>query len=149
MRVVWLRSGLVVIVVGMIMATASRARIWSGPARGLWTEAVSHSPEKPRPWINLAQTSHEGDRLAIKRLEHAIALSLTPARQRLEGPMRVTDHVRLNLAILHAQAGRYEEALALTAIIQPRIEGRASIVNQMERQWRLAQTHGAALSAAF
>jgi Tfp pilus assembly protein PilF len=39
---------------GLALVTYSRATDWQDERR-LWATAVAHSPEKPRPWINLGQ----------------------------------------------------------------------------------------------
>ena len=124
------------------LSTATRVHVWSSE-RQLWVEAVRHSPEKPRPWINLgAEYGRDGaELLAAEAFQRAADLSLQPARLAVEGPMRGRHVALMNLAILRANAGRYDEALALIAEIQPRAES-GSLVQLLERQWRDEQQHG-------
>lgn len=134
-------AGLIVV---MTVSTAQRAHIW-GRERALWLEAVAHSPAKPRPWINLGvEHVRDGAKLSARQAYHtAIALSRDPRRERVEGPMRARHVALLNLALLEADAGRYDEAFALTAQIQPRAtQAVNSIVTRVEAQWRAEQTHG-------
>ena len=143
MRRTALRGAVVVMAGSLLVVTASRVHVWSGSDRGIWAEAVAHSPDKPRPWINLGrQYALDGaDRLAAEAFTHALALSGQWSRVS-ERPMRGHDVARLNLALLRAKHGRYDEALTLTAPIQPRAEGRHSIVNVLEAQWRDERQHG-------
>lgn len=127
----------------MVLATIGRVQIWrSGPA--IWMDAVRHSPDKPRPWVHLGAqfARQDAPELAAWAFSQAVDLSRDPRRQRVEGPMRIRHVALVNLAIYHATAGRYDEALRLTAEIQPRAEGRESPVTRMEQQWRDEQRHG-------
>lgn len=133
-----------VVVIGVwLVTTTSRLARW-GSELALWQEAVIHSPQKPRPWINwggqLARAGH--DRLARDAYARAMVLASDPQRARIEGPMRGRHVAMLNLAILQAKTGQYDEALALTAQIHPRRDGRASLVNRLETQWRAEREHG-------
>lgn len=133
-----IKLGLVVVGAWMVLTTAGRVQVWSGPERGLWHEAVAHSPQKPRPWVNLGNQylADGADVLAAEAYTAAAALALAPQRARVEGPMRGRHVALLNLAILRAQHGRVAEALALTAEIQPRGRHGYSLVDHLEAQWR-------------
>ena len=142
------------IVVGLWMGltTIDRIHVWGGGDRALWREAVAHSPEKPRPWINLGTqyARDEADAMAFHAYIQAVRLSLDPRRQRVNGSMRGGDVARLNIAILHARHGRYDEALAWTAQIHSRAteyRGHRSLVTLLEGQWRNEQAHGGPPSA--
>ena len=144
----WVLRGVVVVLgVSLPLSTAARIQTWSDE-RLLWREAVAHSPEKPRPWINLGvQLARIGaDDLAAQAYQQAAALALAPDRVAVEGPMRYRHVALLNLAFWHVQQGRYDDAFALTAEIQPRAEdGRQSPVTRLETQWRDEQRHGGPL----
>ena len=135
------RSALVVAGAVMVLATAARVHVW-GAERLLWQDAVRHSPEKPRPWINLGRLEalDGADAVAARAFVTAAVLARQPDRFRIEGPMRGGEVARFNLAVLRATQGRYDEALALTATIQPRSDH--SRVTFLERQWRSEQQHG-------
>ena len=142
------RGAVVAIMVSLPVITAARVHVWGDPLT-IWAEAMRHSPEKPRPWMNYGVAlTREGqtDRAAWAFTE-ALELAQRPERVRVEGPMRGIDQARLNLAIVHANAGRYIQALALTGEIQPRADHGRSIVNHLERQWRIEQVQGS--SSAF
>lgn len=127
---------------GMLLATSTRITVWADPCH-VWRDAVTHSPEKPRPWVHVgAQCGRDDEAVAVAAFRRAVALSDHSDRRRVEGPMRVGHVARLNWAIVVANRGQYADALALTAEIQPRAEGRASPVNRMESQWRDEQRHG-------
>ena len=142
-RFLFARIGLSVVGIGMVLTTGARVQVWRGGDLTLWQEAVRHSPEKPRPWINLgAAWQAEG------QLERAAAAFQTAAwwaddpSRRSETAMRARDVARLNLALLFVQQGRYEEALAMTLTIQPRPDGRSSLMNRLEAQWQDERARG-------
>lgn len=145
MRIV--RSALVVVGIAMVLATAARVQVWSGPERGIWMPAVRHSPEKPRPLINLGRmfAIDGADDLAANAFLRAADLAADPRRLAFEGPTRALDSARLNLALIRAQQGRFTDALALTERIQPR--GTPSLVTLLEAQWRVALASGSSSSA--
>lgn len=135
------RGAVVVLGLCLLLSTAARVQTWGSPWH-LWATAVAHSPEKPRPRINLAREyeARGAEGLAAYEYRQAISLSHHAARMRVEGPMRSGDVARLNLARLSAAAGRYDEALTLLAAIQPRPA--RSWVTFLERQWRHERAHG-------
>ena len=135
------RSLVVVVMASLPIATAARLHTRYSE-QAIWAAAVAHSPEKPRPWINLGRQyalSGANDQ-AMTALAHAIALADRPERFRVEGAMRGHHTARLNLALLVAAEGRYTEALRLTEPIQPRAFGQASLVTTLETQWQHAIT---------
>lgn len=134
---------MVVVAVSLPVMTTARLQVWSDESR-LWADAVAHSPEKPRPWLNLgrAYALDGATDLAIWATERGLARSRDPRRQRVDGPMRVTHVALLNLAMLHAEAGRYDDALRLTVQIQPRADPWVSLVTMLEAQWQAAQARG-------
>ena len=144
-----LRSLLVGLWVLLPLSTAGRLQVWQGGALALWTEAVAHSPEKPRPWINYGRALADvgADDLSGDAYRTALDLASQPRRARVEGPMRQREVALWNLALAAAAEGRYPEALALSAQIQPRPSGRASLVTRLEQQWRDEQAHGGRSSA--
>ena len=130
----------VVILIGIwwVLTTATRVEVW-GDEPAVWAEAVAHSPAKPRPWINYGRMrpTLEAQAEAFTR-----ARQLAPGRAWLEGPMRGGDVATLDLAIVRAEQGRYDEALALTATIghrRPRADG-GSIVDVLETTWHAERT---------
>lgn len=129
------RSALVVVGIGLLLITASRLQIRHSE-RAIWQQAVAHSPEKPRPWVNLGrQYALDGAAAsAADAYRTAIDLAEQPARLRVEGAMRGHHTARLNLALLHADQGQFADALTLTAPIHPR--ARVSLVTMLETQWR-------------
>lgn len=137
-----LRSVVVVAGIVMILATAARVQVWSGHERGIWMGAVQHSPEKPRPLINLGRmyAIDGADDIAAGLFLEAAALADNPRRLAVEGPTRALDSARLNLALIRAKQGRLTDALALTERIQPR--GTPSLVSLLEAQWRVALASG-------
>lgn len=124
----------------LALSSVQRVSVWGSEA-ALWDEAARHGPNKPRPWINLGAVyarHGETDR-AIAAYRHAVALSRDPRRDRIEGPMRGRHVALLNVAVLLAQGGQYDAALALTTEIQPRAhqyEGRPSFLDIVEAGWR-------------
>lgn len=125
------------VMVCLPMITAARLQLRHSE-RAIWQDAVAHSPEKPRPWVNLGrQYALDGaTAMAAEAFRAAIVLAEQPDRLRVEGPMRGHHTARLNLALLHAAEGRFADALVLTTPIQPRAFGRASLVTTLETQWR-------------
>ena len=132
--------------------TVSRVSVW-GSEEWLWREAAAHSPEKPRPWINYgrALSQREAHVAATVAFEQAALLSVPRARQRLDGPMRVMDLARLNLAITLAAQGRYSEALGHAATIRDRRSDEAggSRVEVLEHEWQHVLIHGLQPFAGF
>ena len=135
------RSALVVVGAFMALITAQRVHVW-GEERLLWMEAVAHSQESPRAWTNLGQhyATTGADAIAMTCFERALQFASMPIRQATDRTTRSSDLARLNLAVLTARQGRYDEALSLTALIQPR--STPSWVSFLERQWRSAQRTG-------
>ena len=137
---------LAVLIAGVAIRPSGRVQVW-GDDPQLWADAVAHSPQKPRPWINygrlLALAGRGDDAAAAYRR----ALELAPPRDRWEGALRTADVARLNLALQAVDQGRYAEALAWTAQIQRRAEGRLSLVTRLEQQWRDEQAQGGSSSA--
>lgn len=134
------RGLLVVVAVSLPVATTARVRVW-GDEQRLWTEAVAHSPSKPRPLMNLARqyALHGSDRLAMLAYQRAVGLTEGAEREAIEGPMRVRHQALFNLAMLTANAGDYREALRMTAEIQPR-DPTWSQTTALEASWRAAIT---------
>ena len=128
------RGAVVVVLLSLGLSTATRVYVWGDGSR-LWAEAVRHSPEKPRPWINRAREyqMRGNDVAAWRDLRHALTLSQIPRRDRLEGPMRPADAARLGMALIWANRGDYREALRISAQIRPRNPG--SFVNAVEARW--------------
>lgn len=132
------RALLLVVGVSLPLTTTARLHVW-GDERLLWTEAVSHSPLKPRPLMNLGReyVLHGADRLAVLAYQRAVGLTEGTEREAVEGPMRVRHQALLNLALAMAQGGDYQEALRLTAEIQPR-DPTWSTTSALEATWRAA-----------
>src|SRR3990167_2993923 len=131
-----LRRGVVVVIaVSLPVITTARLHVWGNGERGIWTEAVQHSPEKPRPRINLGRWYVLAGAEELGVAQFQTARDLARSRVRLEGPMRAGDLATLNIALVRAGQRRYGEALALTSTIQPRSD-RHSLVNVLEAQWR-------------
>lgn len=140
MRLALQRSVVAVVIGSLPVITAARLQVWASP-RALWSEAIQHSPGKPRPWVNYGtELVRDGDEaIAGHAFQHAAGLSRL--RMRVEGPMRGLDVALFNLAILRANAGQYDEALTLTAAIVPLVtDGR--LVEFLERQWISARDSG-------
>lgn len=138
----------VVVGIAMVLTTAARVQVWSGPERGVWHEAVAHSPQKPRPWVNLGRmyAGDGADALAEDAYRQGYRLAVQPDRSAVEGPMRGHHVALLNLALLRATQGRFSDAFAFTAAIQPRNQSGASLVDRLEAQWRQAEAAGSSFS---
>lgn len=103
---------LVAVACALCVLTAARVRIW-GDERLLWMDAISSSPDKPRPWVNLG-VQHELaglDGLAADAYRTASVLSENPDRLREE---RLYGYAlaEANLARLQAKRGDVRGAVS-------------------------------------
>ena len=98
-----------------VVTTAARIHVW-GDERLLWSEAVAHAPDKPRPWVNL------GNQYARLGAPGMATYAYEQAIRSAASPMRSADEQRIgrgiaeaNLARLWFEAGDLARAVTLTA----------------------------------
>lgn len=127
------------VVVGLLLSliTASRVPVWGDEAR-LWSEATRQSPQKPRPWVNLANmlANRGATDMAIRTYQTAIRRASLPSRSRNE---RVLGRAlaEANLAILTFRQGDRETAMQMVDAIvarDPSIRSVVSLQAWMQRQ---------------
>jgi hypothetical protein len=112
-----MRAGLLVLCVYSTYTTSVRARVWTDEL-ALWQQAVTHSPEKPRAWANLAAQTARAGALPLAEQYYALAdvKALAAGRSMAE---QTIGHAILqtNLALFQADRGEYPEALARLAAL--------------------------------
>lgn len=121
----------------LLLTTVQRVPIWVHE-RALWQEATEHSPEKPRPWINLGNAAaDQGDVVTAEASYlHAIACAQLPTRGSDERILGIA-LASANLAILRWEAGQHDEArqLVITALdTAPHVEALRTLA-----QWMLPE----------
>lgn len=95
---------------GLAVVTHVRAQVWTDE-KALWAAAVAHSPEKPRPWINLGQQYVRGGApgMAVDAFAWGSELSRRPGRTQDE-QTRGWAIAETNLALLAFNRGDRVEA---------------------------------------
>ena len=107
------RVGVGLVLCALALLSAVRQQTWQDERR-LWAGAVAHSPDKPRPWINLGQqyARHGEDGMADDAFAWASVLAQRPSRSR-EEQVRAWAMADTNRAILRMQHGEVTAAKAL------------------------------------
>ena len=105
---------------GLAVVTGVRVQLWTDE-KALWAAAVAHSPEKPRPWINLGQQyARQGAHgMAVGAFAWGSELSLRPGRTADERT-RGWAIAETNLAILAANRGDRQDALTRLSFVLAR-----------------------------
>lgn len=131
------RSGLVVVGAWMALTTSQRVSVWSDEER-LWVEAVQHSPEKLRPWVNLGNmyALHGQTLRAEQAYREAIRRAGNPARSHIE---QETGRAlaQANLARLYWLAG---DRAGAEALMREAVQSKVWSVVALERRWRQRQS---------
>jgi len=94
------------------VATVNQVFRWSHPLH-LWRQAIEESPNKPRPWNNLGAhyLLDRAEYFAIECFQRSTRLAQHPNRSDSERASGISV-AQTNLALLEAQHGEYDRALA-------------------------------------
>lgn len=108
----------VALLVGWSATTATQVYRWGNPL-ALWQQAIRVAPLKPRPWNNLgAQYVIRGQEpFAIQAFQTATRLAQHPRRSAMERAAGISV-AQTNLALLEAQHGEFDRALARLAPVR-------------------------------
>jgi hypothetical protein len=94
------------------VTTVSQVFRWGHPLH-LWRQAIEESPNKPRPWNNLGAhyLLDRAEYFAIECFQRSTRLAQHPDRSYSERASGISV-AQTNLALLEAQRGEYDRALA-------------------------------------
>ena len=94
------------------VTTVNQVFRWGHPLH-LWRQAIEESPDKPRPWNNLGAPYllARADPFAIHCFQRSTRLAQHPHRSHNERASGISV-AQTNLALLEAQHGEYDRALA-------------------------------------
>ena len=94
------------------VTTVNQVFRWGHPLH-LWRQAIEEAPDKPRPWNNLGAhyLLDRAEYFAIECFQRSTRLAQHPHRSHNERASGISV-AQTNLALLDAQRGEYDRALA-------------------------------------